>query len=81
MIIDQNKFATFWNGKCKNKDWKNAEIMNERICLRSTCNFQNKESLKQQNINTERYGSYIISYLAPKIWNLVTLLTTLSKKV
>ena len=47
----------------------------------SNCNFRNKESMKQQNINTERYGSYIISYLAPKIWNLVTLVTTLSKKV
>ena len=34
MIIHQNKFAAFWNGKFKNNDWKNAEIMNERICFR-----------------------------------------------
>ena len=47
------------------------EIMKEIFVLESNCMYNTRELFVTHNVRTEHYGKATLSYLGPKIWNII----------
>ena len=47
------------------------EIMKEIFVLKSKCMYNTREIFVTHNVCTEHYGKETLSYLGPKIWNII----------
>ena len=47
------------------------EIMKEIFVLKSNCIYNTREIFVAHNVRTEHYGKATLSYLGPKIWNII----------
>ena len=47
------------------------EIIKEIFVLKSNCMYNTRELFVTHNVLTEHYGKATLSYLGPKIWNII----------
>ena len=47
------------------------EIIKEIFVLESNCMYNTRELFVTHNVHTEHYGKATLSYLGPKIWNII----------